>query len=276
MSSIRVLVVEDYEPFQRFICSTLEAMPELQVICTVSDGLDAVQKAAELQPDLILLDIGLPRLNGIEAARRVRKVSPHSTILFLSQESSPDVVQEALNVGAQGYVLKARGESDLLTAVEAVRRGMQFISGALSPDIRYDSADNPVSNSFCQELPSPVPVSQKAKINRGHAVRLYSDDALLIDGFSRSITAALAADEAVIVVAPESHCVNLLHGLQAGGVDVAAAIEQKHYIPLDVADTLATFMPDGLSVAVRCAKALDLIADKAKGAKQGHPRLAVY
>jgi DNA-binding NarL/FixJ family response regulator len=101
MPSVRVLVVEDHASFLRFICSTLETRPELQVIGIVSDGLEAVQKAKELQPDLILLDIGLPTLNGIEAARRIAKLSPESKILFVSQESSADIVREALNVGGQ-------------------------------------------------------------------------------------------------------------------------------------------------------------------------------
>ena len=82
---IRVLVVEDFAPFRQFILSTLASRRDLQVIGEVSDGLEAVQKSAELQPDLILLDIGLPRLNGIEAARRIRMLSPSSRIVFLSQ-----------------------------------------------------------------------------------------------------------------------------------------------------------------------------------------------
>jgi DNA-binding NarL/FixJ family response regulator len=122
-SSVRVIVVDDYEPFRRFICSTLEKNPELQIVGQASDGLEAVQKAEELQSDLILLDIGLPTLNGIEAARRIRKTSPECKILFVSQESSADVVQEALNLGARGYVVKTRAGSDLLAAVEAVLQG---------------------------------------------------------------------------------------------------------------------------------------------------------
>jgi DNA-binding NarL/FixJ family response regulator len=85
----------------------------------------------ELQPALIVLDIGLPGLNGLEAARRIRKLSPQSTILFLSQESSPDIVQEALSLGALGYVMKAHAAIDLLIAVEAVLRNEQFVSSAL-------------------------------------------------------------------------------------------------------------------------------------------------
>jgi len=132
MSSPRVLVVEDYEPFQRFIRSTLEKKPELQVICSVSDGLEAVQKAEELQPDLILLDIGLPTLNGIDAARRIGKVAPQSKILFLSQESSPDAAEEAFALGALGYVVKIYAGIELLAAVEAVCQGRRFVSAGLT------------------------------------------------------------------------------------------------------------------------------------------------
>src|SRR5271155_2986601 len=90
MSSLRVLVVEDFAPFRRFICSTLAKRQDLQVVCEVSDGLEAVQKANELKPDLIVLDIGLPTLNGIVAARQIRNLAPESKIIFLSQESSAD------------------------------------------------------------------------------------------------------------------------------------------------------------------------------------------
>src|ERR1700730_19303197 len=91
VSSVGVLVVDDHKSFRRFVCSTLGQTPDLQVIGEASDGLEAVQKAQELQPELIVLDIGLPTLNGIEAARRIRKLAPESKIIFLSQESSADV-----------------------------------------------------------------------------------------------------------------------------------------------------------------------------------------
>jgi DNA-binding NarL/FixJ family response regulator len=127
MSVLRVLVVEDFAPFRQFICSTLARRHDLQVICEASDGLEAVQKAEVLRPDLILLDIGLPSLNGIEAARRIRALAPESKIIFLSQESSADVVREALSLGALGYVVKTMAARELFPAVEAAIAEKQFV-----------------------------------------------------------------------------------------------------------------------------------------------------
>jgi DNA-binding NarL/FixJ family response regulator len=125
----RVLVVDDFEPWRHFVSSLILMKPELQLVGEASDGLEAVQKAVELKPDLILLDIGLPTLSGIEAARQIRKLAPESKIIFLSQESSAEIVEEALSLGAWGYVVKTRAESELLTAVEKVISGKKFVSG---------------------------------------------------------------------------------------------------------------------------------------------------
>jgi DNA-binding NarL/FixJ family response regulator len=138
MTSSRVLVVDDYEPFRRFICSTLRRQPEVHIVCEVSDGLEAVQKAEELQPDLIVLDIGLPTLDGIEAARRIRSLSPEAKILFVSQESSTDVVQEALRLGAFGYIAKTNAGIELLAAVDAVCQGRRFVGAGLAGHLPAD------------------------------------------------------------------------------------------------------------------------------------------
>jgi len=130
-SSIRVLVADDYEPFRRFICSKLESRPDLKVVGEASDGLEAVEKAQALKPDLILLDIGLPGLNGIEAAHRISRLIPKATILFVSQISDADVVQEALRNGAKGYVWKPDAGIDLMLAIEVALRGAHFISSKL-------------------------------------------------------------------------------------------------------------------------------------------------
>jgi len=126
-SSARVLLVEDSEPFRNFVRAMLSEMPELQIVGEVSNGLQAVESARRLQPDLIVLDIGLPSLNGIEAARRIRRISPGSKLLFLSQESSVEVVQEALLTASHGYVVKIDAGNEFLTAVNTVLRGEQFL-----------------------------------------------------------------------------------------------------------------------------------------------------
>jgi DNA-binding NarL/FixJ family response regulator len=126
-SPIRVMVVEDFQFFRRLIYSKLGQRSDLRVVCEVSDGLEAVQKAEELRPDLILLDIGLPTLNGIEAARRILTLAPESKIIFLSQETSTDIVQEAMRLGAWGYILKTRARSNLLQAIDAVLSGKRFV-----------------------------------------------------------------------------------------------------------------------------------------------------
>jgi DNA-binding NarL/FixJ family response regulator len=127
-TAIRILLVEDFEPFRSFTKSLLQEKPDLQIVCEVSDGLQAVLRAKELDPDLILMDIGLPGLNGIEAARRIRDLVPKSKIVFLTQENSAEIVQEALSLGALGYVHKPCAGNDLLQAIAAVLQGRQFVS----------------------------------------------------------------------------------------------------------------------------------------------------
>jgi DNA-binding NarL/FixJ family response regulator len=116
----RILLVDDHEGWPKRVRLLLSERPEWQIIGEVSDGLEAVQKAEELKPDLILLDIGLPNVNGIEAAHQIRQLSPNSKIVFLSAEYSLEVVQAALSTGAHGFVHKARAHSDLLRAIDAV------------------------------------------------------------------------------------------------------------------------------------------------------------
>jgi len=130
MRSVKILVVDDFERFRRFVCSALQQKAQLQV-SQASDGLEAIEKAGDFHPDLVVLDIGLPKLNGIESARSLLERTPTAKIMFLSQESSPDVVQAALSVGALAYVHKPRAPSDLLPAVEAVLAGKTFVSSDL-------------------------------------------------------------------------------------------------------------------------------------------------
>jgi DNA-binding NarL/FixJ family response regulator len=129
---VRTLVVDDFSSFRRRVCWMLEENPEVRLIGEAADGAEAVQKAVEFQPDLILLDSDLPKLSGIEAARQIRKVVPKSKLLFVSQDSNPEVVQSAFYLGARGYVIKSDAARELLPAVKAVIQGAQYVSRALA------------------------------------------------------------------------------------------------------------------------------------------------
>ena len=124
--TVRILVVDDFEPLRREICSMIQRRPEFRVIAEVADGLEAVQQAYELKPDLILLDIGLPSLDGLEVANRIRQFIPDARIIFLTQNSDRDVIRAALSTGAEGYVVKANAWAELFTAIEGGPLGEQL------------------------------------------------------------------------------------------------------------------------------------------------------
>lgn len=261
VTPIRVLVVDDYEPFRRFVCLTLEQRPDLQVIGEASDGLEAVQKAVELHPELIVLDIGLPRLNGIEAARQIRKLRPECKILFLSQESSADVMQETLSLGASGYVVKAYAGSELLAAVEAVCQGRQFVSPGISGHDCNKTTNPQVRDPLCEGFSSSNEVNE-----RGHTAEFYSDDSSFVVGFADFIETALNAGNTVIAVATDSHLRSLYQTLQARGLNPGATTERQRFIGLDVVDILSTFMVNDRPDPVRFFKIVgDLIASQAAG-----------
>ncbi len=272
MSSARILVVDDYKPFRRFICSTIEQVAGLQVIGEASDGLDAVQKSEGLQPDLVILDLGLPKLNGIEVARQIRKCSPASKILIVSQESSADIAHEAFEAGVLGYVVKAHAGSELSPAVETVLRGGHFISAGLLP-----STGDAHHNGSVEQAAGTLSVApEERKIAHNHEVQFYPDDESFLGGFSRFIETALLAGNAVIVAATEIHQRALFHRLQEGGVNLPAAIEQGRYLTLDVAKALSTVMVNELPDPARFQKTTSsLITNAAKAATGKAPRVAV-
>jgi DNA-binding NarL/FixJ family response regulator len=125
-------VVDDFVPWRNYLVAKLGENAALQVVGFASDGAEAVLKAAELHPDLILMDVNLPELSGIQAAARIRWVSPESKILFLSQILDFDVALAALDSGGLGYVVKSDAENELLAAVEAVMSGKRFVSALLA------------------------------------------------------------------------------------------------------------------------------------------------
>jgi len=258
LSSIRILIADDYEGWRRKIRLLLQVRPEYQVVAEASDGSEAVQKAQELKPDLILLDIGLPKLNGIEAAQLIRQLSPSSKILVLSQNHDLDVVRAALSASARGYVLKADARSELLPAMDAVLGGKQFLSNSLKGHEFVDTS------------------GEKAP-HRRHEVLFYSDDAVLLDGFARFIADALKAGNAAIVLATKSHRDSLLQRLKALGVDTVDVLQQGTYVPLDAVDTLSTIMVNGVPDPVLFFAGIGgFIEAAAKAAKSEQPQVVVF
>jgi len=130
------LLAEDLEPFRELIMSVLKKIPDVSVVCEVADGFRAVQMAGKLEPDLILLDIDIPELGGIEVARRIRRVSPNSKILLLAEESSADVL-DALREGPWGYIIKANIAIELGAAARAALRDSCYFLGRTTTEASH-------------------------------------------------------------------------------------------------------------------------------------------
>ena len=130
--AIRVLVADDYQPLRRFVSSTIAKLPQLKLVGEASDGLEALQKAQELQAEMILLDISLPKLNGFEVARRIRELLPQLKIMFFSENRSFDVAEDALRMGVHGYVVKSDAGAELVPALRAVLQGKYYVSSSLA------------------------------------------------------------------------------------------------------------------------------------------------
>jgi CheY-like chemotaxis protein len=245
-------VVEDHEAVRRFICSELQGRAEFRVVGEASNGLDGVQKAQELQPDIILLDVGLPKLNGLEAARQLSSLVPNARVLFLSLESSARIMQEAFRLGAWGYVHKMRAQLDLLPAVDAVLDGRRFVSS----DMTFGESQN---------------------VEPRHDVQFYSNDEVFLNGVTRFVATAMRAGNPVILLATKIHREGLVQRLQDLSFDVDDAIRQGTYIALDATDALARISVNG---APDPGKFLDgiigLLESAAIAAKADYPRIAVF
>jgi DNA-binding NarL/FixJ family response regulator len=264
---IRILVVDDYEPWRQKICSILQIRPELRIVAEVGDGLAAVQAAEELKPDLILLDIGLPKLNGIQAAVRIQQVSRKSKVLFLSEHRSRDIAEEALSTGAGGYVVKSDAGSELLPGIEAVLHGKQFVSVGLTDRNSIDTADRALREKVVARSPFQ-------SVER-HELRLYADDTAFVDGLAQSIEATLENRNATLVIVTECHRANLLQKLTADGVDVDSAIERRLLTLLDVADSLSIVTVDAATDENRSAGMPHVIVEAVRTVKDRHRHVAV-
>ena len=253
--STRVLLIDDYAPLRRLVRATLQEIPELQIVGEAADGLEAVQKFQKLHPNLVVIDVGLPALNGIEAARRMRESAPGLKILFVSENYSWQVAEEAFRAGASGYVVKSDIARDLLVAVKSVIAGRRFVSTSLARPSR-----------------TAVP-----SIAHHHEAGFYSDDHWLLEDVTQFIGTVLWAGNSALVVAEESKRKILTSSLRAFGIDIGAAIDESRYIALDAHEALAGFMVHGMPDPVRFNKGFgDLVTNALMAAKNPHPRVGLF
>ena len=218
----RVLVVEDHEPFRRVICELLQQREDLLIVGEAADGLDAICQAEALRPDVVILDIGLPMLNGIEVAERIRARVPDAKVMFVTNESSLEVVDQAFSRGAHGYVYKPRALRDVLPVLDTIIRGGRFVSGGLERIAQGDSL-----------------------ASHRHGLLFCSSDAVLVAAFSRFIAGSLDRGSAVIVLVTDAHDRSLQRALHASQVDVARAIRQQRYMSVSITELLAKVMVNG-------------------------------
>lgn len=270
--------MDDYAPWRRFIIAKFRERQNLRIVGVAPDGLEAILKAEELQPDLILLDIGLPKINGIVAARRIREVAPQSKILFVSETIDMDVARAALSEGGHGFVVKSDAEKELIAAVEAVIRGEKFVSRRLASlpltDNVVTKTDGPHSGDDAFALPA-APLLLRREVARRHGVQFYSDNSLLIDGFISFLCAALKGGNPAVFIGTASHRNTLLQRLQAEGPDIRTAIREGKYIELDAVEFLSNFMMNDMPDSGWFLKVVDdLIVAARKGTKGEHLRVA--
>jgi DNA-binding NarL/FixJ family response regulator len=256
--SLRILIVDDYAAWRRYVSVKLQNDLRYRVIGEVTDGLQALQAAESLKPDLVLLDIGLPKINGIEVARRLLAGAPQSRVLFLSENQLPEIAESALNTGAYGYVVKSDAASDLVPAIAAIADGKTF-----------------VSPRFAGHAIAWRTIPRKSEKIRHHDVFFSSDESSLVDGFAQFVAGTLTSGGSAILLATPAHRRAVYEQLQAGSTEIDIAVAQRRYVPLDVDETLSAFMVDDWPDEARfpCA-ATALIAAAAAAAKGPYPHVA--
>jgi DNA-binding NarL/FixJ family response regulator len=223
----RVLVVDDYEPWRRHIEASLRGQPHWQIVGEAGDGLEAIATARAVRPDLVLLDVGLPGVNGIQAAGQIRAVDPDVPILFISEHRSWDIVQAAMRAGGSGYVVKAEVGHDLATAMDAVIEGRRFVSAGPLEQVFAKAGDE-----------------RKDARPRCHEAAVYPDEAALLNHYERFAATALEAGEGAVVVASGARLEAMAQRLRARGVDVDGARREGRYLPADLDETVGACMSE--------------------------------
>ena len=272
-SRVRALIVDDFKEWRQELRSLLERTHIALVVGEAADGLDAVQKAQELQPELILLDVGLPKLSGLQALRLIKDCVPQGKVLFVSENRSREIAQEAFQIGALGYLVKSDVGSELLPAVSRVLASQQFISSSLATSWPTSTVSGDHSSPGGNEILSH-PASHNIAIC--HEVAFYENDAALVHGFAQTANAVLKAGHLVVIIATEFHRGLVDRELNNNGIDIEGMTRAGRFIELDAADVLSKIMVKELPDSIRCAKMLDDLVPEVSNHRNPDPgRVAI-
>jgi DNA-binding NarL/FixJ family response regulator len=229
----------------------LQSSQQYEVLGEAADGMEAIQRAKDLQPDLILLDIGLPKLNGMAAAQEIRQVAPLAKLLFVTMESSREVIKQAFRVGAHGYLHKMRFQLDLMSAIEGVLAGSRFLNGDLA-----------IGNAIA---------------HRKHEVHFYSDENLILQRAARLIGASLKMDGVAVALTTPAHREDLAERLAAQSVDVSSAMRKGTYVCVDAMEAISTITSNGVPDSAEFFALLnEALQPAAKATGQDTPHVVVF
>jgi len=219
-----VLLADDHAEMLKTVTSMLT--PHFEVVAAVGDGKAALDAAARTDPDVAILDMAMPRLNGIQAAKELREQNSETKVIFLTAEEDDDYISAALDVGARGFVVKRRLRLDLLPALNLTLAGKFFIS----------------PQAFTETPKSP---------RHRHALELYFDDDVFFRHVSESAATALADGERVFMLLSDAGLYSVAKRLRAAGFDLPAAIGRGRYHSFTVENVVPLFIQGGCPQAAR-------------------------
>ena len=225
--SRRVLVVDDHDAWRRAVLSLLRTHSPWEIVGEAANGVEAIEKAEALTPDLILLDVMLPRLNGIEAARHILGREMPPKVLFMSTHGSWEVAEAALRTGAHGYLVKGDAGRELLRAMEIVAEGGRFVSPRLAGRSVEQRQDRHADHA-----------------SRYHEAVIEPDERSLVERYALFAEDALKAGDAFVLVVNPARVAGVERLLRTRGVDVDGARARGRYLPVSLADALAACVID--------------------------------
>jgi DNA-binding NarL/FixJ family response regulator len=251
-ATYRVLVVDDYEPWRSHVRRALQASREWQIVGEAVDGPEAIRMAEDLKPDLILLDVGLPTLSGIQVAERILASKPMQRILFISEHRS--LAEGALATGARGYIIKSDAALELMPAMEAIVQGRRYVGASAG---------------------MPALAAGTEHVHR-HDAGFYADEASLLNGWTQVADTALKAGHTVIMLPLESRQRAIRQRLQNRGVDIERVTQEKRLVFMDIPNMLSQFMVDGWPDEVLFQQAVTpIILEALNASTSTHPRVLV-